>query len=84
MPGGLIGQGHIAGELIGNNYSAIKSRAVGALTGAGKYDIDLSGYSESGRNKFDKITANRVKQVSEEPVSTFSMDVIIKDGFGWD
>ncbi len=41
----------------------------------GRDDRVLSGYSDSGRDKFDKISVNRVKQVSEEPVSTFSIDV---------
>ncbi len=32
-------------------------------------------YKETGRDKFGKITTNPVKLVSEEPVSTFSVDV---------
>ena len=32
-------------------------------------------YKETGRDKFETITTNPVKQVSEEPVSTFSADV---------
>jgi Ca-activated chloride channel family protein len=33
------------------------------------------GYREQGRDKFADITPNRVKVVTEEPVSTFSVDV---------
>ena len=32
-------------------------------------------YQDEGRDKFEKITTNPVKLVSEEPVSTFSVDV---------
>ena len=32
-------------------------------------------YKETGRDQFDKFTPNPIKKVSEEPVSTFSIDV---------
>ena len=35
----------------------------------------LNEYKETGRDKFETITTNPVKQVSEAPVSTFSADV---------
>lgn len=34
-----------------------------------------TGYQDVGRDKFDQIESNPVKQVSENPVSTFSIDV---------
>ncbi len=33
------------------------------------------GYNEEGRDKFESVEANPIKLVSEEPVSTFSIDV---------
>ena len=51
-----------------------KSRAAGAAGISG--DVVASpGYQEEGRDRFDTAAANPIKRTSEEPVSTFSIDV---------
>ena len=56
-----------------------KSRAFNApafnAPSPGPLDSISNEYQETGRDRFETITPNPVKQVSEEPVSTFSIDV---------
>ena len=52
-------------------FSAMDS--IAKIPAPGEYSVIE--YQESGRDKFETLTANPVKLVSEEPVSTFSADV---------
>ncbi len=73
---GALKSTSLVGQVYAGNLIQRTSVPAAMVNWIGSQDgIKAGEYSESGRDKFDKITTNRVKQVSEEPVSTFSIDV---------
>ncbi|MDR4497771.1 MAG: VWA domain-containing protein [Candidatus Scalindua sp.] len=70
----------IAKKAVGKTESRSSAVISGGKTGfhalAGTSDeYQSKEYKDTGRDKFETIIPNPVKQVSEEPVSTFSVDV---------
>jgi Ca-activated chloride channel family protein len=53
----------------------VSAGAVGAAIGGVADVITPPGYQDVGRDRFETVEANPIKRTSEEPVSTFSIDV---------
>lgn len=68
---GLAAQGHVAPSVMGRE---IGIPAIAALD-VGEHDRLPPASGEEYRDRFESVSPNPVKQVAEEPVSTFSIDV---------
>ncbi len=53
----------------------VSEQAVGTTGFRNRRDNTIQYYQDQGRDKFSKLTPNRLKLVASEPVSTFSVDV---------
>ncbi len=68
--------GFTGGARIGNELSRSAAPAMDRLTGVtGRLDQTYVPHVEVGRDRFEHVSENPVKQVASEPVSTFSIDV---------
>lgn len=66
-------QGYLEGLAPAPMRSHMEAKQARGL--ADRSDIVAPGYQDQGRDKFEDITPNPLKLVTEEPVSTFSVDV---------
>ena len=71
----VISMGKSSGRKAARVHSEVPAASGGSLSFCAPGDNSSYEYKDTGRDKFETITPNPVKQASEEPVSTFSVDV---------
>lgn len=62
-------------RLYGRDEIVVSAGAMQAASGVAPDVIPTPGYQDVGRDRFDTAAANPIVRTSEEPVSTFSIDV---------